>query len=186
VSAPHASHAHDHHDEGHDHGHGGHHISSLGTYLSVFGALLVLTVVTVMVSYMGLPSTLSIVVAMIVASVKASLVCAWFMHLKYDVKFNVLVFLSAVWFAALFFIFTMIDLGSRGAIMHKTDNFVLRADRAGVVDPLEPPKGKVGGNYWKVETLRKPAVLFASSARREADLNPAPAAAVPADAPAHH
>lgn len=106
------------------------HVSPLSTYYKVFGALLVLTGVTVAVSFAGLPSTLSIIVAMIVAAIKASLVGAWFMHLKYDTKMNVLVFLSAIWFVGLFFIFTLFDLGSRGSILEIEDNFVYRMDVA--------------------------------------------------------
>ena len=104
------------------------HITPLKTYYTVFGALLFLTIVTVGVSYAGLPATASIVVAMAVAAVKASLVGAWFMHLKYDTKFNVMCFLSAFWFVGLFFIFTTIDLGSRDSIMAISGNRVLRAE----------------------------------------------------------
>lgn len=106
------------------------HISPLKTYFGIFGCLLVLTVVTVGVSYAGLPSTLSIIVAMMVASLKAFLVAAWFMHLKWDTKFNIFIFSSAFWFMSVFFIFTMFDLGSRGAILQITDNYDLRYDRA--------------------------------------------------------
>lgn len=51
------------------------------TGIAVFAALLLLTVVTVLVSYvdLGLWNT---VVALLVASVKASLVALFFMHLK--------------------------------------------------------------------------------------------------------
>ena len=105
------------------------HITPLKTYYTVFGALLVLTVVTVGVSYAGLPPTMSIIVAMAVACVKASLVGAWFMHLKYDTKFNVFCFLSSFWFIALFFIFTTIDLGSRDSIMEISGNRVFRAEQ---------------------------------------------------------
>ena len=51
-------------------------------YLTVFGALLVLTVVTVGVSYLQLPATETVVVALAIATVKASLVAMFFMHLK--------------------------------------------------------------------------------------------------------
>ncbi len=51
------------------------------TYLMVFGALLVLTVVTVGVFYLHLPIAGAVVVALIVASVKGSLVACYFMHL---------------------------------------------------------------------------------------------------------
>ena len=55
------------------------------TYLAVFAALLVLTVVTVLVSYvdLGLWNT---VVALVIASVKASLVALFFMHLKGETR----------------------------------------------------------------------------------------------------
>jgi cytochrome c oxidase subunit 4 len=51
-------------------------------YLMVFGALLVLTLVTVGVSYLDLPEVETVVVALIIATAKASLVAMFFMHLK--------------------------------------------------------------------------------------------------------
>ena len=52
------------------------------TYIGVFAALMVLTVVTVGVSYVHLAVGLALTVALIVATVKGSLVAAYFMHLK--------------------------------------------------------------------------------------------------------
>jgi cytochrome c oxidase subunit IV len=51
-------------------------------YLFVFGALLVLTVATVGVSYLNLPTTPAIAVGLSIALVKATLVAMYFMHLK--------------------------------------------------------------------------------------------------------
>lgn len=102
----------------------------LKTYFIIYGALLCLTVLTVVVSVVGLPSLLSIVVAMAVAAVKAFLVATWFMHLKYDRKFNIFVFAASFWFMAIFFIFTMSDLSSRGDILQVTGNFEQRMDAA--------------------------------------------------------
>jgi cytochrome c oxidase subunit 4 len=51
------------------------------TYLMVFGALAVLTVVTVAVSYLDLSSGPAITLALIIATIKGSLVAAYFMHL---------------------------------------------------------------------------------------------------------
>ncbi|RJP20245.1 MAG: cytochrome-c oxidase [Deltaproteobacteria bacterium] len=51
------------------------------TYLAVFGALLCLTVATVLVSYADL-GILNVVVALLIASLKASLVALYFMHLR--------------------------------------------------------------------------------------------------------
>jgi len=50
-------------------------------YLAVFAALLALTIVTVLVSYVDLGLG-NAAVALLIASVKASLVALFFMHLK--------------------------------------------------------------------------------------------------------
>lgn len=50
-------------------------------YIRVFAALAALTVVTVGVSYLHLPVVWAVVVALIIASIKSSLVAAFFMHL---------------------------------------------------------------------------------------------------------
>ncbi|SVE22033.1 uncharacterized protein METZ01_LOCUS474887 [marine metagenome] len=50
-------------------------------YLTVFGALAILTVVTVLASYLNVSTSEGIFLALIIASVKASLVAGYFMHL---------------------------------------------------------------------------------------------------------
>lgn len=52
----------------------------------VFGALLVLTLVTVGISYLGLPTTPAVVLALVVASAKGVLVACYFMHLLSERK----------------------------------------------------------------------------------------------------
>jgi len=59
------------------------HDSGIRIYLAVWGALVVLTAVTVAVSYVHL-GMMNVVVALLVASVKASLVALFFMHLRYE------------------------------------------------------------------------------------------------------
>lgn len=105
------------------------HVIPLPVYFAVYGALIVLTVVTVGVSYANLGPA-AIVVAMAVAIVKASLVVAYFMHLRYDTGFNALVFLVSLLFLVLFFSFTMIDVASRDNISKTEGNYTLREDRA--------------------------------------------------------
>jgi cytochrome c oxidase subunit IV len=61
-----------------------HHISYKG-YALVWLALMILTAVTVWVSYIHF-GVLNIVVALTVASVKAALVALFFMHLRYEDK----------------------------------------------------------------------------------------------------
>lgn len=51
-------------------------------YIIVFGALLALTLVTVVVSYLELPTESTIALALTIAGTKATLVAIFFMHLK--------------------------------------------------------------------------------------------------------
>ena len=51
-------------------------------YLTVFGALMVLTLVTVAISYLKLTVGQAVALAIIVATIKGSLVAMFFMHLK--------------------------------------------------------------------------------------------------------
>ena len=71
-------------------------------YILVFVSLMVLTVVTVAVYYVHLPVPAAIGVALLIASVKGSLVACYFMHLISEKKliYAVLV-LTVVFFAAL-------------------------------------------------------------------------------------
>lgn len=87
----------------------GHHISSDKLLLSVAAGLFVLTIVTVGVHYLALPHPWSIVVAMIVAIMKATLVALFFMNLYWDEKFNLMVLLFSFVFLALLVGFTMLD-----------------------------------------------------------------------------
>jgi cytochrome c oxidase subunit 4 len=67
----------------HGHGHGAHDVSKeVRKYLLVFGALLVGTLLTVWASFInfGTPGA-NIIVALIIATVKATLVAGFFMHL---------------------------------------------------------------------------------------------------------
>lgn len=53
-------------------------------YLVVFGTLLVLTLLTVAVSYLTLPPAPAIVLGLAIATSKAALVALFFMHLKWE------------------------------------------------------------------------------------------------------
>ncbi|MGH7850115.1 MAG: cytochrome C oxidase subunit IV family protein [Thermodesulfobacteriota bacterium] len=61
----------------------GHHITSNKTYIIVWAALMVMTAITVYVSYINF-GTLNIVIALVVASIKATVVALYFMHLKFE------------------------------------------------------------------------------------------------------
>ncbi len=89
------------------------HHPSLSIYFAVFTALLVLTGVTVWVAFIEL-GALGDIVAISIASIKATLVMLFFMHLKYAEKLTwVVMIASFVWLAILLGI-TLSDYLSRG------------------------------------------------------------------------
>jgi cytochrome c oxidase subunit 4 len=71
-------------------------------YITVFVALMVLTIITVAVSRVHLPVPMAVSVALIVATIKGSLVACYFMHLISEKKLILAVLvLTAVFFAVL-------------------------------------------------------------------------------------
>ena len=70
-------------------------------YLNVFGALAILTLVTVSVSYLELSTVEGIMLALTIASVKASLVAGYFMHLISEKQ-------TIIWILILTFVFFLI------------------------------------------------------------------------------
>ncbi|MBY0278378.1 cytochrome C oxidase subunit IV family protein [Candidatus Binatia bacterium] len=71
------------------------HSISVPTYLAVFGALMVLTAVTVVSAHIDL-GHFNIVVALIIAVTKATLVVTYFMHLRYGTNMTRAVLISGV------------------------------------------------------------------------------------------
>jgi cytochrome c oxidase subunit 4 len=71
-------------------------------YLMVFAALMVLTIVTVAISRVHLPVPTAVTLALIVATIKGSLVACYFMHLISEKKLILAVLaLTAVFFVVL-------------------------------------------------------------------------------------
>jgi cytochrome c oxidase subunit 4 len=100
--------AHAHHaDLGHEH------VTPLSVYLAIFGALMVLTIVTVAVAWVDL-GTLNILVALGVAVVKATLVVLYFMHVKYSSKLTWIVIGAGVFWLLILLGLIMGDYLTRG------------------------------------------------------------------------
>lgn len=79
--------SHHNHDTHGEHSHAVGHIVPLNVFVAVLIALFVLTAITVGVSYIDFGAW-NIVVAMVVASIKALLVALFFMHLKFEDPFT--------------------------------------------------------------------------------------------------
>ena len=102
-----ADHAHAHaHSQPHVH------VTPLPVYLTVFATLMVLTAVTVAVAYVNL-GQLNKVVALGIASFKATIVVLYFMHVKHASRLTKLFVVTGVFFLFILFSLTMIDYGSR-------------------------------------------------------------------------
>ena len=95
----------------HDHDdHGFAHPVPVKLLLFVFFSLVSLTIITVVINDFPL-GALDIWVAMGIATLKASLVCLFFMHMYWDKPFNVLSFMSSFLFVTLFIGMTLMDTG---------------------------------------------------------------------------
>ena len=99
------------------------HVSPISLYNKIIGTLFVLTALTYAVSFANLGPA-SLTVAMLVATVKAALVVGYFMHLKYDEKYHLFVFLGTIIFVAIFFGFTLFDMGARARLNDEQETFV--------------------------------------------------------------
>lgn len=89
-----------------------HHIIPIPVYLGVLAILLVGTVITVAVAQVDFGAW-NTVIAMLVATVKASFVLAYFMHLKYDNLLNRVIFGSGFFFLMILISFSLIDIITR-------------------------------------------------------------------------
>ncbi len=96
------------------------HVVPLRTYLAVAAALLILTAITVGVSFIDLGGG-NAIIAILIASVKALLVAFIFMHLLYDNKIFLIIFTTAILFLTIFIGITMFDILRRGDIYPITD-----------------------------------------------------------------
>jgi cytochrome c oxidase subunit 4 len=89
------------------------HISPKRTYYAIFGALMVLTAVTVGVAFIDL-GVFNFPVALAIAVTKATLVILFFMHVKYSSRLTKLFVGMAFFFLFILFGLTMTDYLSRG------------------------------------------------------------------------
>lgn len=99
---------HDDHDEGNVHAH----VAPAKLYWGIFFALIVLTVLTVGLAGIHLGKA-NLAIAIVVASIKAALVCTFFMHLSHDNRFHAIMLVSSVLFIGIFFALVMNDTSYR-------------------------------------------------------------------------
>ena len=101
------------------------HVLPLSLYWGVLLVLLVLTGVTVLSAGVDL-GPFNLPLAMLIACTKAALVLAVFMHLYFDNKLNLVVFVSSLLFVSIFIVVTMLDTEGRGMVDPTRQNFTQR------------------------------------------------------------
>ncbi|MBC7754011.1 MAG: cytochrome C oxidase subunit IV family protein [Moraxellaceae bacterium] len=101
----------------HTENHEKHHITPLSVYIKVAGALFFLTFLTIGIhSIRAYLAGTAPFFAFGIAAIKAYLVMAYFMHLKYEVVMNRVIFGLGFIFLALLFAITYLDIWSRVAL----------------------------------------------------------------------
>jgi cytochrome c oxidase subunit IV len=93
-----------------------HHIVSPKLYFAIFAALMICTILTVYAATVDLNHYfpgLNVIVALVIATFKASLVVLFFMHGKYGSKRTQLVIICSVFWLAIMLFMTMSDYISR-------------------------------------------------------------------------
>jgi cytochrome c oxidase subunit IV len=100
------SQSHDHSTEAHAHEHGA------GVYHRTLITLLILTAITVGAASFQFGSA-NVAIALIIATIKASLVALFFMHLKDDKPINGIIAIAGFLFLGIFLMFCLLDSGTR-------------------------------------------------------------------------
>ena len=90
------------------------HATSARTYRKILAALMALTVLTVLAASVNFGAA-NAVIALAIATVKASLVALFFMHLRHDKPMNAVIFTAGLAILATFLMFAYLDEGARAS-----------------------------------------------------------------------
>jgi cytochrome c oxidase subunit 4 len=89
------------------------HIVPVRVYITIFLALLMGTALTVVAAFYDFPWRLNTIVALTIATAKATLVVLYFMHVRYSTRLVWVIMASALFWMALLFSFTLSDYYTR-------------------------------------------------------------------------
>ncbi len=88
-------------------------VTAVRTYVAVFLVLITLTALTTFVAFLDLRFA-NVVVALLIAGIKATLVVLFFMHVRYNTRVVPLVIVAAFFFLGILFSLTFADYFTRG------------------------------------------------------------------------
>ena len=90
-----------------------HHILPIRLYVLIWAILMALTLTTVLASEVEL-GVFNIVVALVIATIKGTLVVLFFMHLRYSSKLTMVTVVASIFWLGILFALTLTDYLSRG------------------------------------------------------------------------
>jgi len=88
------------------------HIAPASLYIGIWATLMAFTLITVLASFAEL-GPFNIVVALLIATIKGTLVVLFFMHLRYSPKLTIAAVIASIFFLFIMFSLTMTDYLSR-------------------------------------------------------------------------
>jgi cytochrome c oxidase subunit IV len=91
----------------------GEHIVPVRVYITIFLVLLVGTALTVAAAFVDFPWRLNTVVALTIATIKATFVVLYFMHVRYSTRLVWVILAAALFWMAILFAFTFSDYLTR-------------------------------------------------------------------------
>ena len=89
------------------------HIVPVRIYITIFFVLLVGTALTVAAAFVDFPWRLNTVVALTIATIKATFVVLYFMHVRYSSRLIWVILAAALFWMAIMFAFTFSDYMTR-------------------------------------------------------------------------
>jgi cytochrome c oxidase subunit IV len=89
------------------------HIVPVRVYITIFGVLLVGTLLTVFAAFQDFPWQLNTIVALTIAITKATFVVLYFMHVRYSTRLTWVILASALFWMGIMFSLTFSDYWTR-------------------------------------------------------------------------
>jgi cytochrome c oxidase subunit IV len=89
------------------------HIVPVKIYVTIFLALLVGTTLTVLAAFVDFPWQLNTIVALTIATIKATLVVLFFMHVRYSTRLVWVIVGAALFWMGILFALTLADFYTR-------------------------------------------------------------------------
>ncbi|HKY44393.1 MAG TPA: cytochrome C oxidase subunit IV family protein [Pyrinomonadaceae bacterium] len=96
------------------------HIVPVRIYLMIFFVLLVGTALTVAAAFVDFPWRFNTIVALTIATVKATFVVLYFMHVRYSARLVWVIIIAAFFWMGILFAFTFSDYFTRGWLSTQT------------------------------------------------------------------